>query len=208
MSPTKRRAPAEATRILGELIEQLPYEPTFPHEFQYVVYEPAAIHLVQQVCWAIKQHNEWEDERKQQRWEEQIAQGKKPGGVVTLPDYISNKIPWVLKYKYLDKPKDKEDMNQLPGYQPRVQLYADLPRGRKRKVGVMAKLINEMFPPKVPEIIPTQDPFDKWLNNTPAEPPTGVDEHPPIMQTTNPRNERGIPTLGTCPDLPPHQADI
>lgn len=174
--PTKRRAPAEAQQLLGELMDKLPYEPEFPHDFDIVIYLPQAIHVTQQVCWAIKQHNEMEEEKKQRRWEEQIAQGKKPGGTVTLPDYVANKIPWVLKYKLLDDPKDSANHLQAPGYQPRTQLYADLPRGRRKTKGVMAKLLAELSPrtPITPSAPP--DPFEKWLADASPERRSGVDE--------------------------------
>jgi hypothetical protein len=186
--------------MLGELIDKLPYHPTFPHEFNIVVYEGEAIHFTQQVCHAIKQHNEEEHRRKNARWEEQIAQAKRPGGVVTLPDYEMNIIPWILKYRRIDPKRNIEDMNQLEGYQPRCELYADYPRGRQKKPSKMAELVHKLFPPKEEEMLaPKQDPFEKWLGTSPIGLTTGVDKlsngnHPTISPApTEPADPRRNP---------------
>jgi hypothetical protein len=179
--PKQRRAPIAAQRILGELIKLLPYAPTFPHEFNIVVFQGEAIHLAQQVCHAIKQHNATEHERREQRWQEQVVQAKKPGGVVTLPDYEINIIPWVLKYRLIDPPRNPRDMNQSEGYTPRCTLYADYPKGRQSKVGKMDELIAKLFPKKIIEPTqPKQDPFETWLADAPVAHEDATEKNLPI----------------------------
>jgi hypothetical protein len=177
---TARRASANAQWMLGELINKLPYEGVeFPFEFGIVVYQGEAIHLTQQICMAIKQHNAEEYRRKDERWEEQIAQAKKPGGIVTLPDYELNIIPWILKYRLIDPQRDPTNANQDENYRPRCELYADFPKGRAARPSKMGELIMRLFPQKLPEIKPKEDPFERYMRQGISQSPeagTGIDK--------------------------------
>jgi hypothetical protein len=168
-----------AHNMLGQIMEEIQQQSPpaeFPYDFPSapkVLLIGQAIRMVQEVNLTIKQHNAEEYRRKDERWEAQIAQSKKPGGTVTLPDYEPNIIPWILKYKKLDP------TGVSPG---RAQLFVDFPTGRKRdQTSKMLDLVHSLFPPSTSRepAKAKEDPFERYMRQggvPPTEGETGIDK--------------------------------
>lgn len=146
----------------------------FPMDFPgAVMMQGEATRFTQEINFAIKQHNQREEEKKAKRWEEQMEQAKKSkNGSVTIPDYEMERIIWVVKFKLIDPPsigetrQKTETTNQLPGYQPRVQLYADFPTGKQKKLGKMQALVNAFLKPlDLPKPAASDNIFEEWLKD-------------------------------------------